>query len=341
LPISGARVIEVPPASRSVEVQYAAIRFTSPENIQYRYKLGDLNADWIAAGPDRKAVFVRLPPGNHDFWVTAANREGKWDPIGAFVRLHVRAAWWQLKSIRALAFILLLASVAVAFRFLANRRLRLQLRTLEHEQIVERERTRIAKDMHDELGAELTRIGLIGQQVRRDTSLPRESAARVDKLCDAAREVSQTLDQIVWAVNPGNDSLDRLVGYLSEYALEFVGATTVRLHQELVETVPAREVSAEVRHNFFLSFKEAFNNAVKHSQASDIELRVAITGDVLIVKVIDNGRGFSIGDPGSSGNGLPNLKLRMKNIGGQCQIESKPGKGTVVTLSLPLERCAE
>jgi ligand-binding sensor domain-containing protein/signal transduction histidine kinase len=340
LPASGAHVIEIPPSTRQVEIQYATLSFANPEQVRFRYKLGDLNADWIPADTGRKAVFIKLPPGDHDFWVTAANREGNWDPVGAFVRLRVQAAWWQTKWARATAFVLIIAPVAIVIRFMANRRLRRQLRTLEHEQIVERERTRIAKDMHDELGAELTRIGLIGQQVRRDSLLPRDTAARVEKLCDAAREVSQTLDQIVWAVNPGNDTLERLVGYLSEYALEFVGPTSARLRQELAETVPAREVTAEVRHNFFLSFKEALNNAVKHSQASEIELRVAVTEGALVVKVVDNGRGFSPAEANPAGNGLPNLAGRMKSIGGHCHIDGQPGKGTMVTLTLPLERCS-
>lgn len=335
LPASGR--VEIPPLPDRIELRYTALSLTSPAKVRFRYRLENVDDDWIEAGAERAATYLHMPPGNYRFHVTARSSEGVWNTTGAMLDFTVRAALWQTVWFRAAALVTLLALLATAVRIAAVQRVRQRLRALEHERALEAERARIATNMHDDLGAKLTRIALLSETARGDASLAPEAAARAEKISRAAREVSQTLDEIVWAVNPGNDTLERLVGYLSDYAAEYLAAADIRLSQDLPENVPGAPIASDVRHSLLLAVKETLHNAVKHAAATEIKLTVALELQSLRVQIADNGRGF---DPAAraAGQGLANMRERLTTIGGVCHLESTLNQGTRVTLTLPLKR---
>ena len=335
-PLSASDRVEVPPLPERIELRYTALSLTSPAKVRFRYRLENVDDNWIEAGAERTATYLHMPPGDHRFQVIACSGEGVWNTTGAALDFSVRAAVWQTVWFRAAAAAALLALAGGVVRFVLLRRMWRRLFLLEHEHALEAERARIAKNMHDDLGARLTRIALLSESARGDAGLAPEAVARAEKLSRAAREVSQTLDEIVWTVNPSNDSLERLIGYLSDYATEYLAVAGIRFNQELPESVPAAPVPADVRHSLLLAVKEALNNAVKHAAATEIQLSMVLEPQSLHVMLADNGHGF---DPAAraAGHGMANMRERLAAVGGDCRIESESGKGTRVTFKLPLK----
>ena len=196
--------------------------------------------------------------------------------------------WWFRCSLGLVA----LGLVAAVVRFISVQKLHRQLAALEQQHAIEKERARIAKDMHDDLGANLTQIRILGELTRREADQPKRVLAHVDAISDTARELVQSMDEIVWSANPRNDNLRKLAGYIFQYAEKFLAPTSIR--GRLTIRSPCRNVpfSAEVRHHLFLVVKEALNNTVKHSLASEVWLRFRATDSGLEIKIEDNGRGF-------------------------------------------------
>jgi signal transduction histidine kinase len=154
-------------------------------------------------------------------------------------------------------------------------------------------------------------------------------------MSSTARQAVKSLDEIVWAVNPRNDTLAHLIDYTCQFATDYLRAAGVRCLLDVPEHLPAREVPANVRHNVFLAVKEGLQNIVKHSQATQVWLRIAATPQGLRIGVEDNGRGFNGAPPGPGADGLGNMSQRLKEIGGECQVRSLVGQGTGIEIELP------
>ena len=218
-----------------------------------------------------------------------------------------------------------------------RQRLRQRMERLERERQIEHERARIARDIHDDLGARLTRMTVLSELVKADKSLPDSVEAHADKIAAASNEAVMGLDAIVWAVNPSNDTLDSLVQYLSHYAYDFFQKTAVACELIIPDDVPSVPLNAEIRHNLFLVAKEAMNNALKHASASQVTLRVNVRSSELEIQIADNGRGFDMAaEFASQRSGLRNMKQRLASIGGELHIESASGRGTIVGMKLHL-----
>ena len=215
------------------------------------------------------------------------------------------------------------------------RRLRLRMRVLEQQAALHRERARIAKDIHDDLGANLTQIALLGELALQDRATPEKAGGRVEKISATARQAIKSLDEIVWAVNPRNDTLAHLIDYAGQFALDYLRVAGIRCRLDFPEQTPPREVSTDVRHNLFLVIKEALHNIVKHAHASEVQLRVTATEESLRLMVEDNGQGFDWPQEDARADGLRNMRQRLTEIGGECRIESRAGAGTKITVELP------
>lgn len=205
---------------------------------------------------------------------------------------------------------------------------------LQH--LVEKERTRIARDLHDDLGSRVTRVVLLLDELALQNNLPvAEAPEHPTGISTAAREIIQSLDETVWAVNPHNDTLPHLFNYLSDFAVKFLKVANVRCRLDFPIHPPERIISTEERHNLFLAVKEALNNAVRHAQATEVQLRATVNEESLILIVEDDGCGFesSANAAHPSADGLRNMRQRMEEIGGQFDLTGKPKIGTKVTLT--------
>jgi signal transduction histidine kinase len=209
--------------------------------------------------------------------------------------------------------------------------MRARIRRLEQEHAIERERGRIARDMHDEIGANLTHIAAA---TRLATIEP--ATGHLDEIAAVARQTVDSLDEIVWAVNPRNDTLAGTVEYIAKHASRFLAAAGIAAEIDLPDGLPEQNISAEVRHHLFRVVKEALNNVAKHSGAANARLEIRVGRKSLEIVVADDGHGFDPGAADAFSNGLANMRSRMAGIGGRCRIESAAGAGSRVTLELPL-----
>lgn len=333
--------LEVPPGKRQVEFRFSGLSFVSPDRVRFRYKLEGLDRDFIEGGTRRSAQYSFLRPGKYRFNVTACNNEGVWSEAPAVLALnilpHFYEAWW----FRPLIGLIAIGTVAGTVRHFAVKRFRRELEQLERQRAVERDRTRIAKDIHDDLGAGLTQITLLSELARREP--PEKLGDQLERISDSARKLTRTIDEIVWAIDPQHDTLSGVMDYISAYTEDFLRMAGIRCRMDLPVTLPAMPVSAEVRYNLFLAVKETLNNIVKHAEASEVSLSLRLAPKAFTLLVQDNGRGLSAKETSVStdrlvcGHGLSNLDNRLASIGGRCSIHSSSGQGTRVEMWVNLD----
>lgn len=332
----------VAPGKQQVRIQFTGLSFVSPDRVRFKYKIADLDREWSEPSTVRSVQYNLLPPGEHRFVVKACNNDGVWNENGAAMLLVVQPFFYERWEARLLATVVGLGLVVFAVRRVYVRRYRRKLEQVERQRAIERDRARIAKDIHDDLGAGLTHIALLSELARRDS--PQELPNHVAQISEMARELTRNMDEIVWAVDPENDTLDSLVTYVSKFAQEYLSVAQVRCRLDVPAELPPYVLPAEVRHNLFLAIKEALNNVVKHAQAREVWLRIEVRPLAFTLVIEDDGcglhatklNGAAQKDRISSGHGLANMAKRLRAAGGGCVITSKESQGTRVELSVDL-----
>jgi len=326
--------LEIPAGEHRFEFHFTGLSFVAPEKMQFQYQLAGWDSDWESAATDKRvAEYNYIPPGTYTFRVRASNSDGVWNEDGAAVALVVLPHFWQTWWFYLLETVAAAALVASVVWYVSRRRMRRKLEAAQRQQGIERERTRIAKDIHDHLGANLTRISLLSQSVHAELGNPERAATQLDRIYETSRELTRALDEIVWAVNPQHDTLDSLASYLGNFAQEYLGSIGLRCRLDMPLQLPHWPITAEMRHNVFLAFKEALHNIVKHSGATEVSVVLATADNSFELSAHDNGKGFdpaTVSTRPGRGNGLKNMRQRLEKIGGRCEIESAPGAGTVI-----------
>ncbi len=327
--------VQVGPGRSRLEFRFTALSLTTPRKVRFRTRLEGLDEAWRDAGNQRTAVYESVPPGRYVFRVTAENGDGIWNETGAALSVDVLRHFWETRWFQSLV-ALLTAALAVGVGALVMRaRMRGRLLRLEAQTSREKERARIAQDLHDDLGASLTEISLLANLALEERGANSKDDDTLPEVAVKAQALVGALDEIVWAVNPRHDTLRSLAEYLAAFAGKFLGRAGIALRRDVPRDLPEMNFDAERRHNIFLAVREVLNNVVKHSGASEAWLRLRIENRRLELVVEDNGRGFDPAIP-RSGNGVGNVSSRLARIDGKCQIESHPGGGTKVLLSLPV-----
>ncbi len=326
------------PGVNRMEIEFTGLGLSSPENVAFRYQLEGLDQDWVEAGTARIARYPRVPPGDYRFRVTACNHDGIWSERAAVVALKVKPYLWEAGWFRAISVVLAAGVLGGGVLLTARRRYRHKLERLEQQQALERERTRIAQDLHDDLGAGLVEINFGSELAQDPTLAPEEVREHTREIGARAREMVTALDEIVWAVNPKHDSVASLATYFCQFAQHFLKATSVRCHLDVARDLPVAPLNAEQRHSLFLAFKEALSNVVQHSGATDLRLAITASRATLTITVGDNGRGLTPDTlSGKNGaDGLGNMRSRLQRLGGSCELASRTGGGTTVVFKVPL-----
>jgi signal transduction histidine kinase len=267
----------------------------------------------------------------------------------AAVKILQQPPWWTLRRALifagSLAFIILLGAfwIFVLRRRIEERSKQLALEISRREQIqqqsaLEKERSRIAKDMHDQIGTNVTQVGLLAELMKKNAGDAGKTIAQASKIGENVFELSRTLDEIVWAVNPKNDSLDKFCDYIAVQAQELFQLTDILCRVDLPPEIPRHPLSAEVRHNLFLAAKEALNNVARHSRAREVWVRFLVSVNMFELSIVDDGRGFTDESKHATRNGLQNMRKRLEDIGGEFTILSQSPNGTQVVLKIPLSR---
>jgi ligand-binding sensor domain-containing protein/signal transduction histidine kinase len=340
--LRGTKII-VPPGHKQFDFRYTALSFVAGEKARFRYRLEGFDADWVNADTRRTVEYGNLSPRNYRFHVIACNSEGVWNETGATIDFVVQPFFYQTWWFRIFVAIVIVGGVSWIVRRAATRKYRRQLAQLEQQHAIERDRARIAKDIHDDIGAGLTQITLLTELARRE---PDQAHSNLERITDSARTLTKAMDEIVWAVDPQHDTFDGLMDYISAYAEDFLRIAGIRCRMDLPMSLPTLNVDAELRYNLFLTLKEALNNVVKHARATEVWLRLRVQKKSFTFVIEDNGRGLADANKNrepefytdriSSGSGLVNMKKRMSTIGGHCEIHTAQS-GTSVELTVALD----
>lgn len=324
--------IRLPPGNHRIDFQFVALNFSVPEKVRVRHQLVGMDVDWVETTSEHSATYARLPPGEYVMKAIACDQDGVWNSNVATLAILAEAAWWQTKWAWIGAFLGFTTAVVAAVRYVSQRRLKLRLEQLERENMLERERARIARDLHDELGGSLTQIRLLAERIKRHNPHPEFKDVAV-QLVWRARRLGTELESIIWTVSPKNNTCDRLASFIVRFALKFFRDTAIKCKVSDPEEVPAIPLRPEEQHHLLAVAKEAFNNVLKHSQAAHADVRLECRQGVFRLVIRDDGIGF---DPArrdlSACNGLNNMRARIREIGGTIEIESAPGQGTTISV---------
>lgn len=319
-----------PGAGRVVEFDYTANTFINADRARFKYRLLGLDERWVDAGARRQALFTNLKPGDYRFQVIAANHHGVWNETGATCAFHIapffHETWWFYLLCGGTAF----AGIGafVVWRVRESRK----IYRLERLAAVAAERTRIAQDLHDGLGADLTRLTTLAELASASSS--QTSRDHLRKLARTSRETTRGLKDLIWMANPANDTLESFLDRLCQNAEDFLRDTQIRCRFDIAPDLPPLPLALEQRRNLLLVAREALNNVVKHSGASEVRIAVQRRDGNLELSIQDNGRGFDAGVARPGAMGLTGMRRRIESLGGELRVESAPGAGTNIRINV-------
>ena len=318
--------IELGPDKNQLQIDFVALGFSPGEGLRYQYKLEGGTEGWSQLS-DQRTVNFALSPGSYRFLVRAVNADGVMSESPASFSFRILPPIWQ----RWWFIVLVMTLVGLIAYALYSYRVR---RLLE----IERVRTRIATDLHDDIGSSLSQIAIMSEVVQQqvDGRNPRVSHP-LAVIAGTSRELVDSMADIVWAINPKRDHLIDLTQRMRQFAADLLSARNMRFQFAAPGQESNIPLETDIRREVFLIFKEAVNNAVRHSNCSFIDIEFALNDKALTLHVTDNGSGF---DPLQvlGGHGLVSMKRRAENIGGTLDIFSEAGGSTTITLQAPLHR---
>jgi signal transduction histidine kinase len=297
----------------------------------------------IGWGGARTASYAYLPPGEYHFRVRAVTEMGEWIGDAASLSITMPPPFWKASWFLGSTLALAVGALVTAVRYATWRKMQARLELVERQQSLERERARIARDLHDDLGASLTQIALLSELAKADLAHPELATAHLNQIFAKTGVLARQLNEIVWAVNPANDTLEHFTSHMCKFAQDYLSLAGIRCRLDVPESMPRYAMHASERHNLFLTAKEALHNVVKHAHAGQVWLRLKLEPGALTLLIEDDGKGWDAGPfSGTSGHptgdGLSNMQKRMAQLGGRFAQQSKPGSGTSVRLELPLRK---
>jgi signal transduction histidine kinase len=303
----------------------------------FRTRLDGLEDEWTSWSATPWREFSHLPYRDFVFRVQARDIEARESTVGTLA-FSIAPPWWRTWWFIAPGSAAGIALIVGASRWLTNRALKRHVQLLEAQSAVERERLRLARDLHDEVGSGLGRVILFADEAERATHEPEKLHASLARVRSSAQELVQHAREIVWAVNPKHDTLASVIERFGHYTADTLRAAGIActVSRPAAEAIPAIMLGSEARHSLFLAVKEAVHNCVKYSEAKTAEFRLEISGDEFVIVLRDHGRGFPAGEVRGTGYGTVSIVARAQVLGGRAEISSEVGKGTTVMLRVPL-----
>jgi ligand-binding sensor domain-containing protein/two-component sensor histidine kinase len=311
----------------NIQIGFSSINFATGDNIQYQYKLEGIDTNWGSMVNNRTVIYAKLKPGSYCFHVKAVNSKGLFSTIPAKVCFNVLPAFWLRWW-----FITLLAAIVVSVIYLIYRYRIKQLLALEAV------KSRIAIDLHDDIGSSLSQIAILSEVVHQQIPQEEQSFTRPLSLIAAtSRELVDSMSDIVWSINPQKDHLSDLTQRMRRFSSEMFSARNIDFSFISPDIEKDLRIESDVRREIYLIFKECINNIARHSRCTEVSIEFYIDGGWLILKLKDNGCSFDV-ERKSHGNGLMSMRQRAKLIKGFLEIFSDKGIGTIVTLRVPLSK---
>jgi len=321
-----------PGRGRVIEFRYTANSFVASERVRFKYRLVRADTDWREETSERIARYINLRPDKYRFEVVAANHHNVWNLHPVTFAFSLAPFFWQTWPFYILCVCLVFGTVLGLHAY----RLRWQHRVLklEEQRAVASERTRIARDLHDDLGASLTGIAL---QLEAAHKRGRAEGEQLAELAGEARGVAHDLRELAWTTNPRCDTAVSLVAFIGEVTERFCKGAGLGCRLELPEVDGACVVPARVRHELLMVLKESLANIGKHAAARNVTVSLGMNNGDLRLTIKDDGRGFDT-TVAAAGSGLRNLRERVQQAGGSFTVESQLGTGTTFTAMVPLEK---
>ena len=321
----------------NIFIKFATLDYTNPDVNQYQYRLKGYDPKWISAGTLPEARYGKLGHGHYVFEIQSANNEGTWSAPQQLLTIVIRPPFWLTWWFRILCLIAFAAIIFFTSRYYLKRKLEKQIRIIEKKLAVNNERLRISRDMHDELGTGLSKIALLSE-VGKKSNTPTKDI--IHEISNTSRGLADKMGEIIWTLNPQNDTLGNLAAYLKEYVYETTENIPIQIIFDFPEEIPDISLSHLYRRQLLLITKEALNNALKYAQATQISLGLSVCGTVVQFTIQDNGLGFDINQTFNERmgkrNGLGNMKARMDSIGGHYELTSEKGNGTEIKYGIKI-----
>ena len=316
--------IKLGPDKDQLQIDFVALGFSPGEGLRYQYQLEGGSNDWSQLADQRTVNFAHLAPGHYRFLVQAVNADGVTSARPASFSFTILPPLWQRWWFLTLAALLTTSAIYALYRYQLTQKLK-----------VERVRTHIAADLHDDIGANLTRIAILSEVAHRQLQPVSEHlASPLSSIATISRESVASMGDIVWAINPNRDSLLDLVQRMRRFASEIFANGKINFEFLAPSAETDFKLSADVRRNVFLIFKEATNNAARHAECQQVKIELRLERTWLVLRVSDDGCGFDSSIV-SEGQGLVSMQRRAQDLGGQLQLNSLPGQGTEVILKVP------
>jgi signal transduction histidine kinase/ligand-binding sensor domain-containing protein len=334
--------LEVEPGSRRLEIDYTGLSLTAPHRVNFRYKLEGVDEEWNEAGSRRTAYISYLGPGRYVFRVQSLSAEGSGGPETT-LQLNVKPHLWETQWFKFLVMVLALGLVAGTVYSATRLRHRWQLAQIQQMHAIERDRTRIAHDIHDEIGSGLTQLSILSHTALAPETEQREITGTLRDIEKTVTEMTSAIDEIVWAVNPRHDSIESLVSYLSGVVQDFARRVGLLCTIDVPFDLERLEVSAEYRHELYLAVREALHNVAKHAGATEVRFSIQAESNSFVFRIEDNGRGFPLlmtkPQPAMrDGMGLESMRNRITKLGGHMSWTNRAEGGAVVSFLIALPR---
>lgn len=308
----------------SFTFDFNILNFSKQDRFTYQYRLVGAEPDWIKAKSNFQAVYSLLPPGEYQFEVRSINESGVYSEPAVYafeIKPSLVQTWW-FKAMLALIFF---GIVYLIYRMHVNRIL-----------AVVKLRSRLARDLHDDMGSTLSTINILSSMAKTKIGTdPAKSSEYISKISENSQRMMEAMDDIVWSIKPQNDTMEKLIARMREFANQVLESKDILFNMDIDEKVLGMKLSMDARRDLFLIFKEGINNAAKYSRATRLFISFSLDKNLFTLKIKDYGVGFDFKDL-DEGNGLENMKKRAANLNGALTINSKPGEGTELILRITL-----
>lgn len=312
---------------------FGPIAYHHTAECSFEYKLEGYDEDWIKSGPAHYTRYSKIPPGNYVLNLRVIDAMGRISPFTKTMEIEIAKAYWQTNLFRIASLLFILSIGWLIAKWYFSIKIRRQKQKFEKLELIEVERTRIASDMHDDLGAGLSRIKFLSQSILNKKVQDESIKSELKKITSFSDEMSEKMGEIVWALNKKNDTLADLVAYTRSYAVEYLANHDILCEANTPLQLPVTFITGEMRRNIFLSVKECLHNIVKHSGATKVCFSVELA-DMMKIIIHDNGKGIDWNKRRAFSNGIENITTRMKEMNGKVKFVND--NGTKVLLNIPL-----
>ena len=322
----------LPPLQNAFSLSYAGLSLTDGKELQYAYWLEGAESDWHLVNSEQRLSYINLSPGKYKLHIKCKTRDGLIMSNERILIIQLLPAWYQTTGFTILLIVLLIGIIYSAIRYYLKQQFKKQYAILEKERALESERQRIAADMHDDVGAGLSRIRYITAAMKDNAGLHQQEIDRIVSLSD---ESVEKMNEIIWALNQGNQQLEEILYFTRSQCSEMISNAGIDFSFNLPDKIPAITMSWKDCRNIYLLVKEAVNNAIKHANARKISVEIYIQ-EKLVIKVNDDGKGFDSSIQNKPGNGLRNYSKRVDNLKGTYTLHTSPGNGTSLQFDIPI-----